>query len=166
MDGGAVRVADWVAFSSYEPALRRYFQKRVRREAVDDLLQDVFISLYGRGSTAAIEDHARYLFTIARHALHRKAAHDRRWQSIEECEQWEPVEEISPERQLEAREQLARVVTALSKLPARTRDMFLMHRFEQMTYRRIADSFGVSVSAVEKHMMAALSALSQEVGRR
>ena len=42
---------------------------------------------------------------------------------------------------------------------------FLLHRFEEMTYQRIARELGISVSAVEKHMMAALKALFLREGR-
>ena len=145
--------------SAYQPALRRYFRKRAPAHAVDDLVQEVFLSVYARQAATAIEDVERYLFTVASHAVQRKVRLERRWDSIEDRENWEPVEEISPERQVLAREQLANAVSTISTLPPRTRQVFLLHRFEEMTYRKIAESLGISVSAVEKHMIAALRAL-------
>ena len=46
-------------------------------------------------------------------------------------------------------------------LPERTRDVFLLHRFEEMTYSDISQHFGISLSAVEKHMIKALRLLSR-----
>ena len=46
-------------------------------------------------------------------------------------------------------------------LPERTRDVFMLHRFEQMSYPEIARAFGISVSAVEKHIIKALRRLTE-----
>ena len=48
---------------------------------------------------------------------------------------------------------------AIDALPARTRDVFVLHRFEEMSGTRIAVALGLSVSAVEKHIMRALQNL-------
>jgi RNA polymerase sigma-70 factor (ECF subfamily) len=48
---------------------------------------------------------------------------------------------------------------AIAALPARTRDVFVLHRFEEMSGSRIAAALGLSVSAVEKHIMRALKVL-------
>ncbi len=44
-------------------------------------------------------------------------------------------------------------------LPPRTRDAFLLNRFEGQTYSQIAKRLGVSVSMVEKHIAEALRQL-------
>ncbi|MBN9318276.1 MAG: sigma-70 family RNA polymerase sigma factor, partial [Caulobacterales bacterium] len=71
-------------------------------------------------------------------------------------------EPISPERVLLGREKLDRALAVLQRLPARTRQIFILHRFEDMTYPRIAASLGISKSAVEKHMIRALKALHDQ----
>lgn len=40
-------------------------------------------------------------------------------------------------------------------MPPRTRDIFTLHRFGEMTYAAIGRQFEISTSAVEKHIMAA-----------
>jgi RNA polymerase sigma-70 factor (ECF subfamily) len=57
------------------------------------------------------------------------------------------------------REALQVVVSAIEGLPTRTRDVFVLHRFEEMTCSGIAEQLGMSISAVEKHIMKALRAL-------
>ena len=50
---------------------------------------------------------------------------------------------------------------ALHELPERTRVVFALHRFEEMSYAQIARRLQVSVSAIEKHMIKALAHLAR-----
>ena len=47
-------------------------------------------------------------------------------------------------------------------MPERTRDIFVLHRFENISYGEIAMRMNISVSAVEKHIMKALKLLMDE----
>ena len=49
---------------------------------------------------------------------------------------------------------------ALTELHPRTRDVFVLHRLEQMKQAEIAGLFGISVSSVEKHIARALEHLA------
>ena len=55
----------------YGPALRRYFQKKVAASEVEDLVQDVFLKMQGRGAAAKEnpENIEGYLFRVARNVL-------------------------------------------------------------------------------------------------
>jgi RNA polymerase sigma-70 factor (ECF subfamily) len=46
---------------------------------------------------------------------------------------------------------------ALAQLPERTRAIFIMHRFDEKAYREIHHTLGISIAAVEYHMMRALA---------
>ena len=61
---------------------------------------------------------------------------------------------------LAARERLERVRQGLEVLGARTREIFLMHRLDGRRQRDIAAAFGISRSAVEKHIAKAASFLA------
>ena len=65
--------------------------------------------------------------------------------------------EISAERVLTARERIALIRACLQHLPTRTRDVFVLKAFEEMSMREIASAFGVSTRAVEKHYAKALA---------
>lgn len=77
-----------------------------------------------------------------------------------------PREEVSPERILLGKERLAKATQIMHGMPPRTREVFLLHRFEEMTYPAIGAALGISVSAVEKHIMIALKLLVADLGRR
>ena len=46
-------------------------------------------------------------------------------------------------------------------LPARTRAVFRLIRSEEMSYKEVAETLGISLNAVEKEMMKALAFLRQ-----
>ena len=102
-------------------------------------------------------------------ALVRKGQRDKnhRWHTNYEdiADTKASVEEFSPERVLLGRERLAKATQIMRGMPPRTREVFLLHRFEEMTYPAIARSLGISVSAVEKHIMIALKLLVADLGR-
>ncbi len=59
------------------------------------------------------------------------------------------------------RNRLERVRQGLAKLNPRTRDIFVMHRLEDLKYREIAQRLGISQSAVEKHIAKAALFLTE-----
>ncbi|MEJ0028349.1 MAG: sigma-70 family RNA polymerase sigma factor [Rhizomicrobium sp.] len=60
-----------------------------------------------------------------------------------------------------ARERLRRVKQGLEKMPARRREIFLMHRIGGLTYRQIAVQVGLSQSMIEKEMAKAILFLTE-----
>ena len=59
------------------------------------------------------------------------------------------------------REALGLVSRALAGLSQRSREILLLFRLERMRKRDIADSFGISVSAVDKHLIKATAHLTR-----
>jgi len=51
-----------------------------------------------------------------------------------------------------ARERMARLSLGLGRLTDKTRDIFLSHRIDGLTYQEIAQNHGLSISTVEKHV--------------
>lgn len=154
----------------YSAALRAYFLKRAPAGVEpDDLVQDVFVRLAGRGDVGSIRSIEGYLFQTAANVLRDHArrgaarfsgAHDPYEDDVH------GHEDISPERVLLGREALGELIAALDRLPARTRVIFVLHRFEGVSYGGIARRLGVSVSSVEKHMMKALAHVARQMDRR
>lgn len=62
---------------------------------------------------------------------------------------------------LASRARLDRVREGLSRLTPRTREVFLMHRLDDLKYREIAERLGISQSAVEKHIAKAALFLTE-----
>lgn len=60
-----------------------------------------------------------------------------------------------------ARERLDRVTAGLHQLSPRTRDIFLGHRVDGLSYKALAQAHGISISAVEKHIAKAVLFFSE-----
>ncbi|AJA08916.1 hypothetical protein SKP52_10045 [Sphingopyxis fribergensis] len=54
---------------------------------------------------------------------------------------------------------IARAEAAIAALPELTREVFFMHRFEELSYERIARRLDIDVKEVEGHIAATLIAL-------
>ncbi len=155
------------AIEALAPQLRSYFSRRVPPGEVDDLIQEVFLRMQVHQCAEPIEHVGGYLFTVAASVLTDRArrrtvrlsnAHT----ALEEVHH--PPESLTPERLLLDREALNLVVEAIVALPPRTRDVFVLHRFEEMSCAAIAAQLGITVSGVEKHIMRALRHLRERIG--
>jgi len=145
----------------YGPGLRRYFLKRVSPAEADELVQDVFLAMHRRGGAAPVENVQGYLFTIAAHLLAKRRGTAT---SLLDGDVGGVDESLSPERILISRQEVTRVIVAIKNLPPRTREAFVLHRFENMTYSAIARQLGISVSAVGKLVARALALITEETG--
>ena len=72
-------------------------------------------------------------------------------------------ERITPEDLLEYDELRVKYEEVLSILPENQREVFLMSRMEDLTYKEIADRLDISVKAIEKRMSLALRTLRKEL---
>ena len=55
---------------------------------------------------------------------------------------------------------LGRVQADIDRLPPKTREIFIMHRWYEMKYQEIADNTGISIDAVEEHVANAMLSLA------
>ena len=153
----------------YGPALRRFFTKRVGPGEADDLVQEVFLRLQARAAGDAVENVERYLFRIANNVVVDRRRHDAS-HAITYLDPFDGAfdlpDEVSPERSLAARQTLDELGAAIRELPPRTREAFIFHRFEEMTYPVIAQRMGISITGVEKLIKRALAQLAVKMERR
>ena len=148
------------------PVLRRFLMKRAARDDVDDLMQDVALRMQTRRADGEIANLQGYVFQVAQSVLTDRARRDTvrqrsRHDPLEESDH--PVEGRSPERVLIGKERWSRLIAAVGELPDRTRQAFVLHRFEELSYAAIARHMGISVSAVEKHIMKAIRILAATI---
>ncbi|WP_244624489.1 sigma-70 family RNA polymerase sigma factor [Sphingomonas sp. So64.6b] len=139
----------------WRPALMSFFLKRVHNHAeAEDLTQETFARVFG-GSGAEAGLHAGYIFQIAANLLR-----DRSRRSRVRTEQYDTVrmlygqgvDWLDPEKIAVGRSAVAQVMRSLRDLPERTRTIFVLYRIENIDKRVIGESFGISPSAVEKHV--------------
>ncbi len=130
---------------------------------LDDIVQEVFVRLLAKdnlqdilaeksGSTRA------WLFTVANNLMldiKRRDVLSKRFTA--EMAREQQVQPITPERILESAQDLARVKAAVMQLPPKCRKVFLMSRYQNLSYRQIAAQMNLSVKQIEKYMSQALA---------
>jgi len=141
---------------AFREPLLRFFQKRVRDTLeTEDLVQEVFERLLRRGDVGEVRNWKSYAFETAVNVL-RDRSRRRRTRCAETHQPFDSERhggiDVSPERIVLVREHLRATGNALAQLPDRTRSIFLLHRLGGLRHGEIAAQFGISVSAVEKHM--------------
>lgn len=150
--------------------LAAYFRRRVRDAGdVDDLIQDVFARMVARDSTEPVEHLGGYLAKTAASVLtdqaRRRASHHASHHVAFEADLHGDAD-LDPERVLRGKQDLHAATAALLALPERTRTVFLLRRLDGYRHQDIAAHMGISVSAVEKHMVRAIQHLSLEMDKR
>jgi len=136
--------------------LRRFVRTYVEsREDAEDVIQEAYVRLLRYSAQHAVENPEHLLFSTARNlavdARRRRKAREgteARYALLEACAlDWPAADEV-----LDARQRLKHVEAAITLLPPRCREVFLLHRLDGMSYSEIATHCGISVSAVEKHI--------------
>ena len=137
--------------------MRRVLQSRGRTtEDIDDLMQEAFLRFQSYTCTPVENPEAFLVRTV----LNLSVEQSRRDKVRRGSGNLHLEDELNslidtappPDEVYAAHARLLQVKRALNKLQPRTREAFLMHRLDGMSYAQIAEELAVSVSMVEKHI--------------
>ncbi|TPG37983.1 sigma-70 family RNA polymerase sigma factor [Sphingomonas koreensis] len=161
VEGETSAAGSWLAdlFKRERPRATRRIRRYVRDpDEAADVIQEAFERL------AAVRHHdvkrspEAYLQRVIRNLVSGRARRARCRPS-----NFIPLDEASlpgtapaQEQGLEAQDLYRRYREAVRGLTPRTREVFLLHRVDELTYPEIARQLGISVSTVEYHMIRAL----------
>lgn len=151
-------------YAAHQPELRRFLAARAPRQDVGDLVNDCFRSLAAsKGhALALVEKPGAYLIRTARNLLAMRARSDqRRMQSAHDAFDEQAVTGPDPHTALEARDAMRRIEACLAKMKPKTREILLMHRFDGLDYKQIAEAKGLTVKGVEWQIAKAMRAIEQ-----
>ncbi len=148
-------------FRSMAPVLRNFLvYKFSDLERANDIVQEAFIILWKACKKVPFDKARSFLFKVGQNQFLKLLARDklaRNHQNIT-FEQTTPED---PEFTLQHQELSKNVADAIQNLPDKQREVFLMNRMDELSYREIAESLGISVKAVEKRMHNALMKLRE-----
>jgi RNA polymerase sigma-70 factor (ECF subfamily) len=164
-----IRVGDASAFETlfrdYYKDLRRYATGLTRDvDIAEELVADVFVAVWERHAEWRVHHSIRaHLFASVRHRVlhwHRRLRLEARHIVGGEDLLDMAVTVSVPTDQAVEWEEVVRIVrTAINRLPPRTREAYVLHRQDELTYAEIAGIMGTTVKTVEKQIGAALRAL-------
>ncbi|MDA3928559.1 MAG: RNA polymerase sigma-70 factor [Prolixibacteraceae bacterium] len=134
-------------------------------DVAEDLVQDVFMKLWEKRDSINDQTVKPLLYKIARNLyfnMYKRNSIDLKFVNSAV----RGTENESPEYILEMKEFDVKLQKALSDLPEHCRTIFLMSRMDEMKYQEIADSFNISVKAVEKQISKALKLLRTKIDHK
>lgn len=143
-------------FESYfEPLCNYAYGIYADRDIVQEVVVDIFSNIWEKKEQLIIPDHPKaYLYQSVRNNTLKKK--NERQQFNEELSDVFISTDFTIQEQMVFDEMEHQFKIELHQLPTRTKEVFLLKREEDMSYKEIAQVMNISVSAVEKHMINAL----------
>jgi RNA polymerase sigma-70 factor (ECF subfamily) len=150
----------------FRPVLMAYLLRRLRNHAeAEDMAQEVFVRLAAQ-SKVEMQSPEGYIFQIAANLLRDRSRRDRVRNAYRaEAAQIEGrgVDPLDPLRIVGDRETLAILRAAVADLPERTRNIFILNRLENVDRRMLADTYGTSISTIDRELARALAHLTSRI---
>lgn len=161
------------AYLARRAELVRFFTLRLgSAAAAEDLVQEIYLRLAGIEDPQAVQNPAAYLYRLGSNLMldklrgeRRGSARDRAWiDSHRSTLGGQDLDEApDAEAAVAARQRLAAVIAAVQELGPQTQRVFRLHKLEGLSHSETAYRLGISRSAVEKHMIAALKHLAKRL---
>jgi RNA polymerase sigma-70 factor (ECF subfamily) len=158
------------AYLARRANLIRFFSARTGSQAAaEDLAQELYLKLASRPPGEAADNPAAFLYRAAFNLMvdrtrgeARAAAREAQWRGVhatvvggEDVAEEPPADEVAASRQ-----RLRQLVEAVGALPPQMQRAFTLHKLDGLSHAQTAQAMGISVKSVEKHVSAALKALT------
>lgn len=155
-------------YAAEAPRLHRFFRRRTAcPDEAQDLVQETFTRAFGQGARNTLRNPGGYLTRIAQNLLRDRAKVARRHSAdLHFSYEGDLPAGTDPVHLLEVRNMLDWLETAMLELPVTTREVFMAHRLEGLTYAEIAGRSGLTIKQVEKAITRALVELDRALGPR
>lgn len=158
------RKAYTLLFRKYYPLLCAYGHKFISLEDSEEIVQDVLFWLWESRKELIIEKSlSQYLFKMIYHrAINRMASQQvkNKADTVFFEQMQEMLQDTDYYQLIELKELLKK---AIVKLPDSYREAFVMHRFQHMSYKEIAEHAGVSNKTIDYRIQQALKLLRKEL---
>ncbi len=153
-------------FNRYATALYRFaYSKSGNISLSEDIVQDAFLRLWQRCKDVPFSKAKSFLYTVAGNLFIDKVRHEKVRQNFQLIARPTLATSETPHFELEMEEYKERLERIIAAMPDNSREVFLMNRFDQLTYKEIAERLSLSQKAVEKRMGIALNYLRKHLGR-
>jgi RNA polymerase sigma-70 factor (family 1) len=149
-----------VVYNLYYKQLCRFLVLYTQdKQIVEDVVQEVFVKLWDEREKLSIEYIKTYLFHMARNKLlnHLRNSNNRN----KLIDNWykEQLLNESSEDCFDVDNFYLNVRQAIEKLPPKCKEVFLLNRNDQLSYKQISEKKSLSVKTVENHIGIALKKL-------
>jgi RNA polymerase sigma-70 factor (ECF subfamily) len=159
------RLAFNALYLRYWEGLYRFGYGILRDEDLaKDILQDIFFALWRNRESLEIRSAAAYLYKAVRYEVTRALRKGQLTAVHEEYLAALPSPDTS-EAELHLADLEGQVKETLEKLPQKSREVFYLSRFKDLSNKEIAERLSLSQRTVEWHISSALQCLRQSINR-
>jgi len=162
------RLAFDLVFKSYWDPLLIYLSKLVKdRTDAEDLLQNIFVNLWNKAQSSEIQHLHTWLYGAARKSAlfyHRTQGNQKKL--IASILDYIQVEGFSLSEQQQGKELQQIIDREIEQLPAKMKEVFILSRQEQLSYKEIAERLEISDQTVKKQISNALSILRNNLKKQ
>lgn len=152
-----------------ELIFRQYYENlcltavRITREQslAEDIVQEVLFELYKREEELSVDSLIAYLKRSVYNRSLNKIKSRRSFTDTDEVSYELDAKETSSQEQMEYNELESYLNAVIDDLPEKCRLVFILNRFEQLSYKEVAAKMGISVKTVENQMSKALRILRE-----
>ena len=143
---------------------RLAYKKLGSREEAEEIVQDIYTTLWVKRATAHIERLAPYLVTAVKYRVIDKIRAEQTQVRYHIATQ-DALSELdrSTEHHLAATDLSDALAVSVERLPAQTREVFRLSRGEHRTVAEIAERLHLSPKTVEYHLTKALKVLRMDL---
>ncbi|MFZ4520609.1 MAG: RNA polymerase sigma-70 factor [Bacteroidales bacterium] len=134
-------------------------------DASEEVVQEVMLKIWTGRETLTIDSSVKsYLFRAVRNGCMNVLKHLNVREDYRSYQKNQPTEsQRSQEDEVIASELEQKIRTAIDNLPVERRKIFIMSRYDGLTYNQISQALGISVKTVENQMGNALKTLRIEL---
>jgi RNA polymerase sigma-70 factor (ECF subfamily) len=147
-------------FRKYYPALVRFAKEIVKsKDQAEDMVQEVFVKIWDKRKTITVNTQAKsYLFVaVKNHCFNQLKLNERKYWMEDGMEDDIRISTTEGHNRMDEKNLEHQIRTAIDALPPKCGLIFKMSRFEEKTYKEIAETLGLSVKTIENQMGKALS---------
>lgn len=154
------RAAYNILFKKYYPTLCAYCYRFVRVEEIEDIVQEVMMWLWENRHTEIIKTALKpYLYRMVyNRALNHIHQNEIKFR-VEQFFQERIEDEFRRLDPVNLEEMTRRTNEAINRLPENYREVFVMHRLKDMSYKSIAEQLQISPKTVDYRIQQALKLL-------
>ena len=131
------------------------------RDEAEDIVQELFRSLWENRSSASITSYRDYLFRAVKNKSinYLRSKHNKRLYS--DISEEAPISCDCTRETIDENELQQLITQAMQSLPPRCSHIFYLKRFEELSHAEIAERLSISVKTVESQMTIAIRKISR-----
>ena len=133
---------------------------------IHDLRQETYARVYESARNHIPRAARPFVFAVARRLMVDRIRHQRvvAIDSVGDLDALNVlVNDVSPERDVVAHEELRLLAEALDALPPKCREVVWLRRVDDLSQREVAQRLGLSEKTVEKHVMKGMKRLAEAI---